>query len=117
VKGVAELDAALEEPTPDAFVAVTVKVYAVPFVSPVTVHDVVAVVQVAPPGEAVAVYEVIAFPPFDAGAVHDSGTWPFCPLVAVTAVGAPGGPYGIADADAVLAVLVPLAFVAVTVNV
>ena len=40
-------------------------------------HDVLAVVQLAPPGEAVAVYEVIALPPFDAGAVHDTGTCAF----------------------------------------
>ena len=75
--GVAELDAVLADPTPDAFVAVTVKVYAVPFVSPVTVHDVAADVQVAPPGEAVTVYDVIVLPPFDAGAVQDTGTWAF----------------------------------------
>ena len=37
--GVTELDAADAEPVPEPFVAFTVKVYAVPFVSPVTVHD------------------------------------------------------------------------------
>jgi hypothetical protein len=86
-------------------------------VRPVTAQVLPDVVQVAPPGEAVAVYETMELPPFDAGAVHSSGTCPFCPLVALTEVGAPGGPYGIADADAELAALVPLAFVAVTVNV
>ena len=41
---------------PAALVAVTVNVYAVPAVSPeVTVHEVPAVVQVAPPGDAVTV--------------------------------------------------------------
>ena len=40
---------------PAAFVAVTVKVYAVPLVRPVTVHDVVDDVQERPPGDAVAV--------------------------------------------------------------
>ena len=40
-------------PVPRALVAVTVKVYAVPLVSPVTVHEVVAPlgVQIWPPGE------------------------------------------------------------------
>ena len=41
--------------SPRAFVATTSKVYAVPFASPTTGHDVVADVQVAPPGDAVAV--------------------------------------------------------------
>jgi hypothetical protein len=45
-------------------------------VRPVTVHDVVEVVQVAPPGDAVTTYEVIA-EPFDAGALHDTGTCAF----------------------------------------
>jgi hypothetical protein len=35
---------------PAELVAVTVKVYAVPFVSPVTVHEIEAVVQVKLPG-------------------------------------------------------------------
>jgi hypothetical protein len=42
-------------PSPATFVAKTVNVYEVPFVSPVTVHEVVAVVQLAPPGDAVTV--------------------------------------------------------------
>ena len=37
-------------PSPLLLVAVTVNVYSVPLVSPSTVHDVDAVVQVAPPG-------------------------------------------------------------------
>jgi hypothetical protein len=56
-------------------------------------------------------------PPFDPGAVHATGTCAFWPLVAVTPVGAPGGPYGIADPEAVLADPAPLALLAVTVNV
>ena len=40
---------------PTAFVATTVKVYLVPFVSEVTLHDVVALVHVLPPGDAVTV--------------------------------------------------------------
>jgi len=56
VAGVTELlavDAAL---VPALFVAVTVKVYDVPFVKPVTTQDSApVVVQVAPPGDAVTV--------------------------------------------------------------
>ena len=40
---------------PRLLVAVTVKVYAVPLASPVTVHDVVVDVQVSPSGEDVTV--------------------------------------------------------------
>lgn len=61
--GVTELVATEAAPVPTAFAAVTVKVYAVPFVSPVTtqlnapvdVHD-------FPPGDEVTVYTVRAFP-------------------------------------------------------
>ena len=42
-------------PSPDAFTAATVNVYAVPFVRPVTVHDVVEVIHVNPPGDDVTV--------------------------------------------------------------
>ena len=62
-----ELDA---EPVPVPFVAVTVNVYAVPFVRPLKVQLVVDEVQVAPPGDAVTVYDVGDWPPFAAGAVH-----------------------------------------------
>jgi hypothetical protein len=48
--GVLELEADDAEPVPAELVARTVKVYAVPFVSPVTVHEVEAVVQVRLPG-------------------------------------------------------------------
>ncbi|CAB4950428.1 unannotated protein [freshwater metagenome] len=40
VAGTAALDATDAAPVPRAFVAVTVNVYEVPFVSPVTVHEV-----------------------------------------------------------------------------
>ncbi len=55
VTGVTEADDAEAVLVPAAFVAVTVTVYAVPLVNPVIVQPVVAVVQVAPPGDAVAV--------------------------------------------------------------
>jgi hypothetical protein len=61
------------EPVPTAFVAVTVNVYPVPFVNPVTVALVAPVVDaVKPPGDDVTVYPVIAVPPLLAGAVHDT---------------------------------------------
>ena len=55
VFGVTLLDAAEAVPVPTAFVAVTVKVYAVPLVRPVTVSGLVAPVAVKPPGLEVAV--------------------------------------------------------------
>jgi hypothetical protein len=86
---VAALEAADVAPLPAAFVARTVKVYEVPLVRPVTVQVVLAVVQVKPPGDAVARYDVTA-EPFAAAALHDTGTCVFWPLVAVTPVGVPG---------------------------
>jgi len=54
--GVTALLSAEAAEVPVAFVAVTVNVYAVPLVSPVTVHEMApVVVQVRPPGEAVTV--------------------------------------------------------------
>jgi hypothetical protein len=75
------------------------------------------VVQVLAPGLDVTVYPVMGVPPVDAGAVHDTGAEAFWPPVAVTPVGADGGPAGVAAAEGVEAALVPAAFVAVTVNV
>ena len=63
----APVDAADAEPVPIALRAFTVTLYAVPFVSPVMVQERAAVVQVRPPGTAVAVYPVIALPPSKAG--------------------------------------------------
>jgi hypothetical protein len=58
---------------PTALVAVTVNVYAVPLVRPVTVAvKGPAEVAVRPPGDAVTVYPVIGDPPLLAGAVHDT---------------------------------------------
>jgi len=54
VNGVLANDGVEGAELPTAVVAITLKVYAVPFVSPVTVHDVAdpAEVHVAPPGDA-----------------------------------------------------------------
>jgi hypothetical protein len=55
-------------------VAVTVNVYDVPFVRPVTVHDVaVAGEHVTPDGDLDTMYPVIAEPPSN-GATHDTVT-------------------------------------------
>ena len=78
---------------------------------------VVAVVQVNEPGVEVTVYPVIAAPPVLIGAIHDTTDWAFAAPVALTAVGAPGTVDGVTAADTAEATPVPLAFVAVTVNV
>jgi hypothetical protein len=87
------LDGADAAPVPTEFVAVTVKVYAVPLVNPVTVIglDVPVAVKVVPPpvGVAVTAYEVIALPPLDEGAAKLTVACPL-PAVSLTPVGAPG---------------------------
>jgi hypothetical protein len=55
VAGVIELEAAEAAPVPTLFVAVTVKVYAVPFVKPTTTIGDVVSAPVKPPGEEVTV--------------------------------------------------------------
>src|ERR1035437_3034199 len=74
------------------------------------------VLKLAPPGDAVTVYPVIAEPPLLTGAVHDTTAWAF-PGVAVTAIGAPGTVLGVTAALALDAGEVPAALAAVTVNV
>ena len=85
-------------------------------VNPVTVADVLAVVAVKLPGEDVTVYWVIAAPPFDAGAVHETSA-SVLPPVADTPVGAPGTVAGVTVLETVEAEPVPTLLVAVTVNV
>jgi hypothetical protein len=121
--GVTAFDAADCDPVPIAFVAATLKVYDVPFVSPATVVVVAGGLPVTVvtgcavvPMYGVTVYDVIALPPFDAGAVHDTVAWPE-PPVAVTFVGAPGAAPGVTGLDAAEAGLVPTEFVAFTVKV
>ena len=118
VAGVTLLDVLDAGPVPTALVAVTVKVYAVPLVSPLTVIDVHGAVQlpVIPDGDEVAVYAVIVEPPSLAGAVKATVACAL-PAVAAPIVGAPGGPRGVALLDALDAGPVPTEFVAVTVNV
>jgi hypothetical protein len=84
------LDAALHAPKPVAFCALTLKVYAVPFVRPLTVMGDDAAVPVTHPGVDVAVYPVIpAGVPVQAGAVNVMLAV-VSPAVAVPIVGAPG---------------------------
>jgi hypothetical protein len=68
--GVKLFDALDAEPVPVPFVAVTVNVYAVPFVSPLIVHAVAVEMQVMPPGDDVTVYDVGDWPPLAVGAVQ-----------------------------------------------
>ena len=124
--GVTAFDAAEAGPVPIAFVAVTTNVYAVPFVSELTVVDVAGGVPVTvvgvcavAPMNGVTVYDVIALPLF-AGADQLTVADAF-PAVAVTAVGAPGavgaGPEGVTAFDAADAAPAPKTLAAVTANV
>jgi len=90
LSGVTAEDAvdALELPT--ELVAITVNVYGVPFVNPVTVAVVPDdVVACKPPGLDVTVYKVIVAPPLELGADHDTTICP-SPTAPDTPVGAPG---------------------------
>ena len=68
--GVAAAEAAEAADVPPVFVAVDVNVYDVPFVKPVTTHDVsgTVTVQVRPPGDAVTVYDT-GVPPADGATI------------------------------------------------
>lgn len=77
--------------------------------------------QVNDPGIEVTVYPVIAAPPFEVGAVHETTEdpvgFPDVIVVAVTDVGAFGPPTGVTGAVGTEGTLVPAGLVAVTVNV
>jgi hypothetical protein len=81
--------AALAGLFPNALVATTVNVYAVPFVNPLTVIGEEVSVAVTPPGLDVTVYPVIAPPPTLSGAVKATDAEAL-PPVAVPIVGASG---------------------------
>lgn len=87
--GVVLFDAADGAPVPAELVAVTVKVYAVPSVRPVTTQGELAQLPVKLPGTLLAVYWVIDAPPVNAGGVKLIDACAF-PAVAVPIVGAPG---------------------------
>jgi hypothetical protein len=96
--------------------ATTVKMYVVPLLSPLTVHDVaLVVVQVFEPGVEVTRYSVIPVP-VCTGAVHETSADP-TPTVADTPVGDPGAPLGVTGADAIEGVEEPRVFCVTTVNV
>ena len=101
--GVTAFDAADAGPVPTPFVAVTLNVYAVPFVNPVTVVEVAGGAPVivvgacaTAPMNGVTVYDVIALPLL-AGAVHVTVA-DASPAVADTPVGAAGA---VADTELV----------------
>jgi hypothetical protein len=114
-EGVTLLDRADAGPVPIALVAVTVKVYAVPLVKPVTVIGLTVPVAVSPPGLEVAVYPVIDPPPLLDGAVNAKVACAL-PAVAVPMVGAPGTVAGVTRLDAADGGPVPTELVAVTVK-
>ncbi len=100
---------------PKELLAVTVNVYVVPFVRPVTVIGEEPPVAVNPPTFDATVYVVIAEPPFETGGVNVIVASPF-EATALTPVGVPGAVTGTTEFVALDAVLVPIAFVAVTVK-
>jgi hypothetical protein len=113
-----------EEPegelVPMELAAVTVKVYTVPLVRPLTAVDVAVApaVAVIPPGEEDTVKPVMADPPSLAGAVHVTVACAL-PAEAVPIVGAPGtvGGSGVTELETAEDGPVPTALVAVTVKV
>jgi hypothetical protein len=114
--GVTLFEAADAALVPRLFFVVTVNVYAVPSVSPVTVMGHVVAEACAPPGEAVAVYAVIAAPPLLAGAVQLTvACW--SPATAEMPVGGSDGPVGVTALEAAEAAPEETALLAVTVNV
>jgi len=89
VDGTTELLVPEEILVPNSFVAVTVNVYVVPFVKPVTIIGDVPAVPVNPPELEVTVYEVMALPPLLAGGVNEMVACP-SPRVATPIIGASG---------------------------
>ena len=109
---------------PTELVAVAVKVYVSPVVSPVNVHERdPVVVHVSPPLAEVAisvalmVYSVIGDPPSDAGAVQVTVAEVTLATTALVMIGAPGADAGVTEFDVDDGGDVPIALVAVTVNV
>ena len=119
VLGVTVADAADGSEVPYVFVAVTVNVYEVPGVSPVTVKvlAVVRVLLIPPAGFDVTVYAVMGEPPVDVGAVNTTVAVVLPVAVEVPIPGAVGRPNVATDEDGEDATEVPYVFVAVTVNV
>ena len=102
-------------PVPAPLIAATVKVYAVPFVSPVTDAVVPVTTTLPAAGETVTLYPLMALP-FEAGAVHPRVA-DLLPAVAVKPVGAPGTVAGVNAPEAADGDPVPATLIAATVNV
>ena len=101
---------------PTALLAVTVNVYVVPLVRPVIVIGDEPPVAVKFPTLELTVYPVMVEPPLLLGALNVIVACPF-PATALTPVGAFGTVAGVTELLDADAVLVPTAFVAVTVKV
>jgi hypothetical protein len=114
--GVTAVDGEEATELPFELVATTVKVYAVPFVNPVTLRGELAPVTEILPGLEVTVYPVITLPPVVPGAENETLA-DDTPAVAITPVGEPGTVAGVTDAEATEATELPTAFVATTVKV
>jgi len=110
------LDGAEAGPVPIALVAVTVNVYAVPFVRPAMVIGLDEPVAVMLEGFEVTEYDVTGLPPLEAGGAKLTVDCAL-PVVAVALVGGPGTVAGVTDGEGLEAGPVPTALVAVTVNV
>jgi len=111
-----ELLAALGTESPATFVAITVKVYDLPFVRPVHFAVVPVTAQGPSAGFAVAVYDVMVAPPLFTGATHERSTAPSFGVPA-TDVGAFGMVRGVIGLGFVPGSELPDAFVAMTENV
>ena len=121
VFGVAARDAVEASEVNSAFSATTVKVYAVPFVKPAMLQangfgNGAINSQDPPAGDEVTVYLVGADSAEFAGAVNETVAAPF-EAVAITLLGASGFAIGLTAVDAGDEEVVPVAFVAVVVNV
>ena len=122
VDGVTAEDAVDSTEVPIPFVALTLNVYASPFVSPVIEQVSVGAVEVHVPTAlllelyAVAVYPVMADPRLSDGSSHEIAAEPL-DAVAVTFRGALGAALIAAGEDALEAAPAPAAFVATTLKV
>jgi hypothetical protein len=113
--GVTDAEAVEATESPFMLVAITVKVYAVPFVRPVMVTG-EEVTETLFPSLPITVYPVIDEPPLFVGAVNETTALAF-PDATMTFVGAFGTVEGVTELDAVDGEDVPIPFVAVTLNV
>jgi hypothetical protein len=113
--GVTVLELAEGEDAPAALFATTVNEYEDPLLSPETVQLVepTGTLHVAPPGEAVTVYPVMAEPPLSVGGVKETRALPL-PSTAETDVGDCGTVAGVAVTNAVEDSESPTPFVAMT---